>query len=79
MSAADRKCRCGNDWFFAHQITRHTVIVSADNIYREDIGLDDAETPYGPYACTKCGAEYEELEDLRNDKGNGTDILEYLF
>ena len=24
-----RKCRCGNDKFYAHQLTRHDVIVNA--------------------------------------------------
>jgi hypothetical protein len=69
MNMADCKCGCGNDRFYAHQITRRNVIVNASNIYIDGIGLCDAETPYGSYICAKRGANYDELEDLRNDKG----------
>ena len=58
------KCKiCGNNTFSAHQICRHDVIVDGDNSLEEDAGINDIETPYGPYTCCKCRAEYEELEE----------------
>lgn len=59
-----RKCRCGSDEFNAHQLTRHDVIVDAAGAYKKDIGVYDAEYPYGPFTCTQCGAEFDELEAL---------------
>ena len=59
-----RKCRCGNELFGAHQQARHDVVVDASGIFQRDIGIYDSENPYGPYTCTKCGAEYEELTNL---------------
>ena len=61
---SSRKCRCGNDSFFAHQLMRHDVIVDAGGVFLKDQGVYDAEHPYGPFACTECGAEYDELEEL---------------
>ena len=60
----DKKCRCGNDQFIAHQIARHDIIVNANGNYQKDLGVYDAEDPYGPFTCTKCGSEYNELHDL---------------
>ena len=62
--AAIRKCRCGGTEFYAHQMTRHDILVDPTGIFLEDRGIYDAEYPYGPFTCTLCGTEYDELEDL---------------
>lgn len=59
-------CKCGNDSFFAHQLVRMDVIVDSSNQFMDNIkpaetAIYDSETPYGPYTCTLCGKEYEEL------------------
>lgn len=57
------KCEdCGSEEFTAHQKTRHDIIVDGRNNFKEDCGIYDAETPYGPYTCTVCGKEYEDLK-----------------
>lgn len=55
------KCVCGNDRFFAHQVCYHDVIVDDNNLFEEDDGIYYCMTPYGPYTCTECGREYDEL------------------
>ena len=61
-------CTCGNDRFYGHQIIRVDVIVGADGSFDDNISdclensIYDAERPYGPFTCTACGKEYEELE-----------------
>ena len=67
------KCECGNDKFVGHQICRVDVIVDEGNNFLENIVSDkelgdsvyDSETPYGPYTCTECGAEYPDLSEKR--------------
>ena len=62
------KCVCGNDRFHANQVCYHEIIVDEwgdfekndDSVYED--GIYDADTPHGPYICTKCGAEYDSLE-----------------
>ena len=60
-------CVCGNDRFYAHQIIRADVIVDSDGAFLENAterleeSIYDAERPYGPFTCTKCGKEYDEL------------------
>ena len=70
------KCVCGNDQFYAHQIVRTDVIVNGNNVFEsnplsmnrdtgmveEFFSIYDSEPPYGPYECTVCGREYEELK-----------------
>ena len=56
-------CECGNDRFFAHQVQYYDVIVHGDNYWTEDVECYEANDPYGPYTCTKCGKVYAELED----------------
>lgn len=56
------KCNCGNDKFFAHQIARHDIIVDEHNNFQENVDIYDSEAPYGPYTCTKCDKEYDELK-----------------
>ena len=63
-------CRCGCGRFYAHQVCHMDIIVDADNCFIENASEDaaaaiyDAQTPYGPYVCVECGAEYDDLEDL---------------
>ena len=52
---------CGSKRFLAHQVCYHDVIVNPDNIFEEDAGVYESDTPYGPYTCKICGAEFEEL------------------
>lgn len=54
------KCECGNNKFNAHFKYRGICIVDGNNNWEADLGVDDSEF-YGPYTCTKCGKEYEEL------------------
>lgn len=58
-------CICGNDEFYAHQVVRMDIIVDKDNYFVKGLenGIYDSEIPYGPYTCTKCGKEYDELCD----------------
>ena len=63
-SFKSKVCACGSDIFFGHQIARHDIIVNGANNYQEDKGIYDAEEPYGPYTCVRCGALYEGLEEL---------------
>jgi hypothetical protein len=65
----ERRCFCGGAAFTARQICRHDVVVDGDNEFHSDIGIYDSETPYGPYVCKKCGAEFDELDDLRHVTG----------
>lgn len=61
---------CGNDEFHAHQVCRMDVVVNADGEFQSnqfqaaEMSIYDAEQPYGPFVCTKCGAEFEELSEL---------------
>ena len=61
-------CSCGNNRFTASQVCYHDIIVDSDNNFIEEIGIGQAEKPYGAYRCTKCDIEYEELEDIENGK-----------
>ncbi len=61
-------CKCGNDKFNGRQLCRVDVIVDEDGNWHSNTGKNDtiivydAENPYGPFTCTKCGKEYGELE-----------------
>ena len=62
------KCECGNDKFIAWAPVSGSVpvIVDEDGDYFEDCiaDINDVicmEQPYGPFVCTECGKEYEEL------------------
>lgn len=60
-----KRCKCGNDKFIGHQLVRMDVLVDADNHFLAQKEIYDSETPYGPFSCTVCGAEYENIpEDL---------------
>lgn len=65
------KCKiCGHDRFTAYQVCRLDIIVDGENRFLENNtknaadSIYDAETPYGPYTCCKCGAEYDELSEI---------------
>lgn len=60
------RCSCGNNRFSAHQQCYHDIIVDGNNFFEQNVGCDEAETPYGPYQCTRCDKEYEDLDDLPN-------------
>ncbi len=60
------KCICGNKEFHAHQKCRLDIICDGSGNWLKDSPNDksacyDAEDPYGPFTCTKCKIEYEEL------------------
>ena len=64
-----KRCKCGCQQFAAHQIVRMDVVVDPNNDWIRNLTNDstciyDAEEPYGPYSCMKCGAEYASLNDL---------------
>jgi len=59
-----KRCACGNMKFSASQVCYHDIIVNSDNTFDRDVGIGEAERPYGTYTCTKCGATYEDLDDL---------------
>jgi hypothetical protein len=67
--ANGKSCVCGNTRFTASQLCYHDVIVDSDNNFIDNIGIFQSESPYGSYSCTKCGAEYEELESLEENIG----------
>jgi hypothetical protein len=35
----------------------------ANKMENNNVYISDAETPYGPYTCKRCGAEYDDLDD----------------
>lgn len=59
------KCvNCECDRFFAHQLCRLDVIVDEHNNWVCNDGkspIYDSETPYGPFTCVKCKAEYDTI------------------
>ncbi len=57
------KCECGNTHFRAHQVCHHDIVVDEDNHFVVDKGVYDSKTPFGPYTCTECDREYEEILD----------------
>ena len=63
------KCACGSHGFYANQIVRVEIIVDehGEFLCNREGGLErniyDAETPFGPYICVRCGKEYNELEE----------------
>ena len=66
------KCECGNDKFTAHQVCHMDVIVNEFNEWQENTPDDksccyDSGNPFGPYTCTKCGKEYPDLSERREN------------
>jgi hypothetical protein len=62
------KCKCGNNKFIAHQVVRASVIVDETGTWIDNASdtlegaIYDSGHPYGPFSCTECNKEYEELE-----------------
>ena len=63
-SCSIHKCRCGNGYFYAHQLCRHEIIIDGDGHFEQNIEIYDSEKPYGTFTCTSCGASYEELSEI---------------
>ena len=63
-----RSCICGSTRFTASQVCYHDIIVDSYNNFHRDIGISESEKPYGPYRCTECGKEYEDLDELDRNK-----------
>lgn len=57
------KCECGNDKFVAHQQCYHDIIVDGNGNFESDKGIYESNSPYGPFTCTECDKEYEELKE----------------
>lgn len=62
------KCKCGCDQFYASQCVYIDIIVDEHGNFLEnrystaEESIFEADDPYGPYYCTECGAEYDQLE-----------------
>ena len=60
---------CGCEEFIGHQLIRADVCVGSSGEFERNLkgGLEahiyDAEKPYGPFTCMKCGAEFSELPE----------------
>lgn len=65
--------KCGSNRLYAHQVLRADIICDGEGAFEENPGGDltgavyDAEKPYGPFTCTGCGEEYDELETVAAD------------
>lgn len=63
---------CGHDEFAAHQVCHMDVIVDGSNNFLHGAGKTTAEciyesdAPFGPYTCVKCGAQFDELTDMKD-------------
>ena len=72
QNKSGRRCKCGCNRFYAHQVVHMDVIVDADGMFLDNIpdGIEsaiyEAGTPFGPFQCVECGAEYDEITELRN-------------
>ena len=63
-------CKCGCSTFFAHQVVHMDVKVNGFGSFEEnatpEAPMTDiyyADEPFGPYQCTQCGTEYDELKE----------------
>lgn len=57
---------CGNDEFYAHQLVRMDIVCNGEGafisgVHNSPLDIYDTGKPYGPFTCTLCGAEYDEL------------------
>ena len=69
-----KRCVCGGDEFLARQVAYTEVMVDSGNNFlsnapnhegeTDEVCILDANAPYGPYKCTDCGKEYDELSLL---------------
>lgn len=59
--------KCGCDRFIGSQRVYMNVICTPNGDYHENISdnvksnIFEADKPYGPFICEKCGTEYETL------------------
>lgn len=53
--------KCGGVEFEGHQVQHHSVLVDKHGAWVEDIECYEADRPFGPFYCRKCGAVYPEL------------------
>ena len=60
--------KCGNKRFGASQVCYHDVTVDETNEFIEDNGISESDKPYGIYTCTECGAEFDNLSELKEAK-----------
>jgi len=65
------KCSCGNDEFKAHIGLTGDIIVNGQNNWIGQCGghtdnnsIYGSSKPFGPYICTVCKKEYDDLEEL---------------
>ena len=59
---------CGNQFWYATEREYHTIIVNENGDFCEDVSCDDVEIPYGPFSCTKCGYQREEIREERIER-----------
>jgi len=67
---AMKACKCSSTNFSAHQRCYHDIVVNSSNIYKKDNGVYESENPYGPYTCIRCGAVYDDLNELTGTGGH---------
>lgn len=61
-------CSCGCSTFFGHQVVHMDIKVNGFGAFEENMTPDSplsdiyyAGDPFGPFECTNCRAEYENL------------------
>lgn len=65
------KCpKCSNRQFRARQTIHRDVVVDEDGDFVKELEVFDGNKPYGPYKCTECG---EELDDLTPEEREQAD------
>jgi hypothetical protein len=52
---------CHSESFTAHQLCYHDVKVDGHGEFEQDNGIYESSNPYGPFTCTECDSEFEEL------------------
>lgn len=59
---------CNGNEFTAHQVCHMDILVDDDNMFlanpngTADTNIYESQEPFGPYTCTTCGAEFENLD-----------------
>lgn len=72
-----KRCpRCGCPSFKTKQVIWEDVIVDGNGVVNVEISESKGFT--GNYTCEKCGAEYQSLSELWNDKSPYVGITHYL-
>lgn len=60
--------QCGNDTFTAHQQEYHDITVDGNGDWIAEGGVYETSKPYGPFACTECDTEYNELPEAPTEE-----------